>query len=153
MRGRACGNARMREACWAYWTHGCSVRPDQINLLFLGFAGCIFCQTQRKKGGGQRLNSMRMRSSAFRAIWKMAAISGPGTYLSVRVQSGCRTLLTKIRFTPLSVTFAELFLNMSEEDDRVGERCVYKVTIADRPGNVRSRSQIDLATEEIPKWT
>ena len=54
---------------------------------------------------------------------------------SVRVQSGCRTLLTKIRFTPLSVTFAELFLHLSEEDDCVGERCVYKVTIADRPGN------------------
>ena len=77
---------------------------------------------------------MRMRSSAYRAIWKMAAISGPGTHLSVRVQSGCRTLQTKIRFTPLSVTFAKLFLHLSE-DDRVGERCVYKVTIADRPGN------------------
>ena len=78
---------------------------------------------------------MRMRSSAYRVIWKMAAISGPDTHLSVRVQSGCRTLLTKIRFTPLSVTFAELFLHLSEEDDCVGERCVYKVTIADRPGN------------------
>ena len=45
------------------------------------------------------------------------------------------TLPTKIHFTPLSVTFAEFFLHLSEEDDRVGERCVYKVTIADRPGN------------------
>ena len=73
----------------------------------------------------------------------MAAISGPGTYLSDRVHSGCRTLLTKIRFTPLSVTFAELFLHLSKEDDRVGERCVY----------IRSRSQIDLVTEEAPKRT
>ena len=40
---------------------------------------------------------------------KMAVISGPGTHLPVHVQSGCRTLLTKIRFTPLNVTFAELF--------------------------------------------
>ena len=59
------------------------------------------------------------------------------------MQSGCRTLLTKIRFTPLSVTFAELFLHLSEEDDRVGERCVYKVTVADRPGN-RGGTEVDL---------
>ena len=29
----------------------------------------------------------------------------------------------------------ELLLHLSEGDDRVGERCVYKVTVADRPGN------------------
>ena len=78
---------------------------------------------------------MHMRSSICSVIGKIAAISGPSTHLSVRVQSGCCTLLTKIHFTPLSVRFAELFLHLSEEDDRVGERCVYKVAIADRPGN------------------
>ena len=34
---------------------------------------------------------MRMRSSACSVIGKMAAISGPGTHLSVRVQSGCNS--------------------------------------------------------------
>ena len=88
-----------------------------------------------KINGGQRLNSLRMRSSACSVIGKMAALSGPGTHPSVHVQSGCRTLLTKICFTLLSVTFAELFLHLSEEGDRVDELCVYKVMIADRPGN------------------
>ena len=46
------------------------------------------------------------------------------------VQSGCRILLTKIRFTSLEITFAGLYL--SEDDERVGERRVAKVTIADR---------------------
>ena len=78
---------------------------------------------------------MRMHSSACSVIGKMAVISGPATHLSVRVLSGCCTLLTKIRFTPLNVTFAELFLHLSEEDNHVGKRCVCKVTIADRLGN------------------
>ena len=55
-----------------------------------------------------------------------------GQALTFQSVCGCRTLLTKIRFGPLIVTFAELLLHLSEEDDRVG---VYKVTIADRPGN------------------
>ena len=45
---------------------------------------------EKKKNGSQRSNSMRMRSSACSVVGKMAAISGPGTRLSVRVQSGCR---------------------------------------------------------------
>ena len=47
-----------------------------------------------------------------------------GQALTFQSVCGCRTLLTKIRFTPLSVTFAELFLHLSEANDRVGERAV-----------------------------
>ena len=52
------------------------------------------------------------------------------------VQSGYRILLTKYAFTSLEITFAELFLYLSdlfsEDDERVDERRVAKVTIADR---------------------
>ena len=66
-------------------------------------------------------------------------MAGPGIHLSVRMQSGCQ-ILTKIPFTLLDITFAELFLHLSDEDERVGERRVAKVTI------------MDLAAVETPKW-
>ena len=41
------------------------------------------------------------------------------------------------------MTFAELFLHLSEEDNRVGQWCVHKVTIVDQPGNRRG-PEVDL---------
>ena len=43
------------------------------------------------------------------------------------VQSGCRILLTKLRFTSSEKMFAELFLYLSEDDERVDEWRVAKV--------------------------
>ena len=65
-----------------------------------------------------------------------------GQALTFQSVCGCRTLLTKIRYTPLSVTFAELFLHLSEATT-VWASGVY----------IRSQSWIDLATEEAPEWT
>ena len=65
----------------------------------------------------------------------MVAVCVPGTHLSVRVLSGPRTLLTKIYFTALNLTFGELFLKPREEDECVGQGRVCKVTIGERAGN------------------
>ena len=65
----------------------------------------------------------------------MAAVCVPGTHLSVHVLSGPRTLLTKICFTALNLAFGELFLKLREEDERVGQGRVCKVTIGERAGN------------------
>jgi len=70
---------------------------------------------------------------------KMAASvcssSGPGVHLSVRVQSGPHCLLAKIFFTPLDITFGDLFLRVSQ-DHRIGEQStINKVIMSDQPRN------------------
>ena len=61
--------------------------------------------------------------------------SGPGVHLSVRVQSGPHCLLTKIFFTPLDITFGDLFLRMLQ-DHHIGEQStVNKVIMSDQPRN------------------
>ena len=74
--------------------------PLYGHLLLLGFAGRIFVQTEKINGGDRsRSNSMCMRSSACSVIGKTAMISGPGTHLSVPVQSG--VALSRPRFVSL----------------------------------------------------
>ena len=52
----------------------------------------------------------------------------PGTHLSGRV----RSKITFAELFLLEITFAELYLHLSEDNERVGERHVTKVTSADR---------------------
>ena len=75
-------------------------------------------------------------------------MAGPGTHLSVHVQNGGRPLLTKIRLTSLEITFGfvGLFLYLNEEDEHVGQRCVAKVTIADRGSSSGGGAEVDLTT-------
>ncbi len=61
----------------------------------------------------------RVRISAF-AI-KMANASVPGVHLSICVQRGPHSLLSNINFTHLNITFADLFLRVSEQDHCVCE--------------------------------
>ena len=71
-------------------------------------------------------------------------MAGLNTHLSVCAQSGYRILFMKIRFTPLDIMLVELFLHLSEEDERVGERRVVKVTIADRGSSSGGGTEVDL---------
>ena len=61
--------------------------------------------------------------------------SGLGVHLSVWVQSGPHCFLTKIFFTPLDLTFGDLFLRVSQ-DHRIGEQStINKVIMSDQPRN------------------
>ena len=67
----------------------------------------------------------------------------------MRVQSGCRILLTNICFTSLEITFAELFRHLSEDDEHVDDehvddRRVAKVTIVDRGSSKGGGAEVDL---------
>ena len=72
-------------------------------------------------------------------------MAGPGTHLSVRVQSGYRIILTKIRYASLEIMFAELhvFLHLSEDDEHVGKRCVHGQG-NDRGSSGGGGAQVDL---------
>ncbi len=103
--------------------YGLSLRPDQINLLLLGFAGRNFGTGGKilylglkvilglVPSHGDELSCActvpRARISALSRL-KMVCSLGPGVHLSIRVQSGPRCLLTKIFFSPLDITFADL---------------------------------------------
>ena len=71
-------------------------------------------------------------------------IAGPDTYLLLSVQGGCQILLTKICFTSLEMTFAELFLHLSEDDKCVGESHVAEVTSTDRGSGSSGGAEVDL---------
>ena len=70
------------------------IRPDQINLLLLGFAVCIFGSAGKKlnRVKGWTVGLHRANPPHMLLYCKKAR---PGTHLSVCVQSGCRILLTK----------------------------------------------------------
>jgi len=86
---------------------------------------------------------------------KMAASgcssSGPGVHLSVRVQSGPHCLLTKSFFTPLDITFGDLFLCMSQ-DHRVGEFEHNKVIILTKLSYLISRETAVWKWSSGPLW-
>ena len=87
----------------------------------------------------------------------MAEQSTPSAHLSVRVQSGPHCLLSKIFFAPVNISFAGLFLRVSEQDSRVSEQHVLeRVIISDKPGNsgmeVEPGSPISLCEEFNAKY-
>ena len=66
----------------------------------------------------------------------MAELSDPSAHLSIRVQSGPHYRLSKIFFAPINISFAGLFLCVSEQDSRVSEQHVLeRVIISDKPGS------------------
>ena len=60
----------------------------------------------------------------------------------MRVQSK----ITFAKLFLLEITFAELFLHLSEDDERVGERHVAKVTSADRGSSSGGGAEVDLTS-------
>ena len=61
--------------------------------------------------------------------------SGPDVHQSVRVQRGPHCLLTQIFFTPLDITFGDLFLRVSQ-DHCIGEQStINKVIMSDQLRN------------------
>ena len=60
----------------------------------------------------------------------MAELSDPSAHLSIRVQSGPHYRLSKIFFAPINISFAGLFLCVSEQDSRVSEQHVLERVIS-----------------------
>ena len=128
---------------WQVYGNKITVRPDQINLLLLGFADRNLGPAEKKLN---RVKSwtVGLDRANLPHVLLYCKKARPRTHLSVCVQSGCRIHLTKIRFTSLEITFAELFLYLSEDDERVDERRVAKVTIADRGSSSGGGADVDL---------